>query len=579
MVNLTIDGKQISVKENTTIMEAARQNGIPIPKLCYLKGINEIAACRVCVVELEGKEKLITSCNNVVKEGMVIYTNSPKVRRHRRTTVELILSQHDCECVTCSRSGNCSLQTVANDLNIFDIPFKMQLEKQPWDKHFPLIRDSSKCIKCMRCVQVCDKIQGLGIWDVEGTGSRTTINVAGHRSIDEADCALCGQCITHCPVGALRERDDTEKVWKAIEDKDKIVVAQVAPAVRTAWGEELGLAPEDAKVGKILDALKRMGVDYVFDTTFSADLTIMEEGTEFLKRFTSGELKERPMFTSCCPGWIRFIKSQFPHLVKQLSTAKSPQQMFGAAMKTYFAEKLGVEPEKIYTLSVMPCVAKKGEREMELYYEEYAGHDIDAVITTRELVRMIRSAHISPDTLEDIASDRPMQEGSGAGVIFGATGGVMEAALRSAFYLLKNENPEADAFKVVRSQGFQENDGVVEADFAIDDITVKTAVVSGLANTRALLEKIERGDVHYDFVEVMACPGGCVGGGGQPIHDGEELAFERGKNLYYLDKNADIRFSHENKDVLKMYEEYFEKPNSHKAHMLLHTDHIASMER
>ena len=579
MVNLTIDGKKISVEENTTIMEAAASNGIPIPKLCYLKGINEIAACRVCVVELEGKEKLITSCNNVVKEGMVIYTNSPKVRRHRRTTVELILSQHDCECVTCSRSGNCSLQTVANDLNIFDIPFKMQLEKQPWDKHFPLIRDSSKCIKCMRCVQVCDKIQRLGIWDVEGTGSRTTINVAGHRSIDEADCALCGQCITHCPVGALRERDDTEKVWKAIEDKDKIVVAQVAPAVRTAWGEELGLAPEDAKVGKILDALKRMGVDYVFDTTFSADLTIMEEGTEFLKRFTSGELKERPMFTSCCPGWIRFIKSQFPHLVKQLSTAKSPQQMFGAAMKTYFAEKLGVEPEKIYTLSVMPCVAKKGEREMELYYEEYAGHDIDAVITTRELVRMIRSAHISPDTLEDIASDRPMQEGSGAGVIFGATGGVMEAALRSAYYLLKNENPEADAFKVVRSQGFQENDGVVEADFAIDDITVKTAVVSGLANTRALLEKIERGDVHYDFVEVMACPGGCVGGGGQPIHDGEELAFERGKNLYYLDKNADIRFSHENKDVLKMYEEYFEKPNSHKAHMLLHTDHIASMER
>ena len=579
MVNLTIDGKKISVEENTTIMEAAASNGIPIPKLCYLKGINEIAACRVCVVELEGKEKLITSCNNVVKEGMVIYTNSPKVRRHRRTTVELILSQHDCECVTCSRSGNCSLQTVANDLNIFDIPFKMQVEKQPWDKHFPLIRDSSKCIKCMRCVQVCDKIQGLGIWDVEGTGSRTTINVAGHRSIDEADCALCGQCITHCPVGALRERDDTEKVWKAIEDKDKIVVAQVAPAVRTAWGEELGLVPEDAKVGKILDALKRMGVDYVFDTTFSADLTIMEEGTEFLKRFTSGELKERPMFTSCCPGWIRFIKSQFPHLVKQLSTAKSPQQMFGAAMKTYFAEKLGVEPEKIYTLSVMPCVAKKGEREMELYYEEYAGHDIDAVITTRELVRMIRSAHISPDTLEDIASDRPMQEGSGAGVIFGATGGVMEAALRSAYYLLKNENPEADAFKVVRSQGFQENDGVVEADFAIDDITVKTAVVSGLANTRALLEKIERGDVHYDFVEVMACPGGCVGGGGQPIHDGEELAFERGKNLYYLDKNADIRFSHENKDVLKMYEEYFEKPNSHKAHMLLHTDHIASMER
>ncbi len=516
MVNLKIDGKAISVEENTTIMEAAAQNGIPIPKLCYLKGINEIAACRVCVVELEGKEKLITSCNNVAEEGMVIYTNSPKVRRHRRTTVELILSQHDCQCVSCARSGNCSLQKVANDLNILDIPFKAQLERQPWDKKFPLIRDSSKCIKCMRCVQVCEKVQGLGVWDVEGTGSRTTVNVSGHKSIKEADCALCGQCITHCPVGALRERDDTEKVWNAIEDKNKTVVVQVAPAVRAAWGEELGLKPEEATVGKILDACKRMGVDYVFDTTFSADLTIMEEGTEFLKRFTEGELKERPMFTSCCPGWIRFIKSQFPHLVKQLSTAKSPQQMFGAVMKTYFAEKIGVAPEQIYTVSVMPCVAKKGEREMELFYGEYAGHDTDAVLTTRELVKMIRSAHISPKTLENRESDRPMQQGSGAGVIFGVTGGVMEAALRSAYYLLKKENPPVDAFKAVRSPSFQANEGVMEAEFAIDDVTVKTAVVSGLGNTRRLLQKIERGEVHYDFVEVMACPGGCVGGGGGP---------------------------------------------------------------
>ena len=271
MVNLTIDGKQISVEENTTIMEAARINGIPIPKLCYLKGINEIAACRVCVVELEGKERLITSCNNVAEEGMVIYTNSPKVRRDRKTTVELILSQHDCECVTCARSGNCSLQKIANDLNIIDIPFKLEPKKTPWNKNFPLIRDSSKCIQCMRCIQICEKVQGLGVWDVEGTGSRTSVNVAGHRNIEEADCSLCGQCITHCPVGALRERDDTEKVWEAIEDKEKIVVAQVAPAVRTAWAEELGLKLEDAPVGKILDALKKMGADYVFDTTFSAD--------------------------------------------------------------------------------------------------------------------------------------------------------------------------------------------------------------------------------------------------------------------------------------------------------------------
>ncbi len=574
MVNLMIDGKQISVKENTTIMEAAAQNGIPIPKLCYLKGINEIAACRVCVVELEGKEKLITSCNNVAEEGMVIYTNSPKVRRHRRTNVELILAQHDCQCVSCTRSGNCSLQSVANDLNILDIPYKKVLEKRPWDLSFPLIRDSSKCIKCMRCVQVCEKIQGLGVWDVEGTGSRTTVNVAGHKSIHEADCALCGQCITHCPVGALRERDDTEKVWSAIADKNKIVVVQVAPAVRTAWGEELGMKPDEATVGKILDVCKRMGADYVFDTTFSADLTIMEEGTEFLKRFTEGELKERPMFTSCCPGWIRFIKSQYPHLVRQLSTAKSPQQMFGAAMKTYFADKIGVSPEQIYTVSVMPCVAKKGEREMELFHGEYAGHDIDAVITTRELVKMIRSAHISPDTLKDRESDRPMQQGSGAGVIFGVTGGVMEAALRSAYYLLKKENPPADAFKAVRSPEFQANDGVAEAEFSIDDVKVRTAVVSGLGNTRALLDKIERGEVHYDFVEVMACPGGCVGGGGQPIHDGKELAFDRGQNLYCLDEKAQLRFSHENEDILVMYQEYFEKPMSHKAHMLLHTEHV-----
>lgn len=578
MVNLTIDGKQISVEENTTIMEAAALCGIPIPSLCYLKGINEIAACRVCVVELEGKEKLITACNNAAEEGMVIYTNSPKVRRHRRNTVELILSQHDCMCVTCARSGNCSLQTIANDLDILEIPFKQELERQPWNKEFPLIRDSGKCIKCMRCIQVCDKVQGLNIWDLEGTGSRTTVNVAGHKTIEESDCSLCGQCITHCPVGALRERSDTGKVWKAIADPDKIVVAQVAPAVRTAWGEYLGLSPEEATIGKILDSLKRMGVDYVFDTTFSADLTIMEEGNEFIQRFTGGELKTRPMFTSCCPGWLRFVKGQYPHLVKYLSTAKSPQQMFGAVMKTYFAKKLGVSPEKIFTVSVMPCVAKKAESEMELFYEEYAGRDIDVVITTRELVKMIRSAHISPATLEDIESDRPMQEGTGAGVIFGATGGVMEAALRSAYYIIKGENPPVDAFKAVRSQGFNENDGVQEAEFAIDDIKVRTAVVSGLGNTRALLDKIESGEVQYDFVEVMACPGGCVGGGGQPIHDGEEWAFERGKNLYYLDNNAKLRFSHENPDVSQMYEEFFEKPVSHTAHMLLHTDHLESMK-
>ena len=573
MVNITIDNKQISVPEGTTIMEAAASAGIPIPKLCYLKDINEIAACRVCLVELEGMDKLITSCNNVVKEGMVLYTNSPKVRKARRRNVELILSQHDGTCSLCVRSGNCALQTLANDLNILDIPFKQRLEDFPWDKDFPLIRDPKKCIKCMRCIQVCDKIQDLHIWDVTSTGSRTTINVTNNKKITEVSCSLCGQCITHCPVGALRERDDTEKVWDAIADKKKVVVAQVAPAVRAAWGEALGLPLEEATVGKIMDSLKRLGVDYVFDTSFSADLTIMEEGTEFLERFTKGELKLRPMFTSCCPGWIRFIKSQYPHLVPQLSSAKSPQQMFGAVMKTYFAESIGVAPEDIFTVSVMPCVAKKGESNMELFYKEYAGHDTDIVLTTRELTRMIRSAHIDPKTLVDRECDPLMKEYSGAGVIFGATGGVMEAALRSAHYLVTGRNPEPDAFKIVRSPAF--GTGVIEAEVKLGDATVRAAVVSGLGNTRKLIEAIEHGEVHYDFVEVMACPGGCVGGGGQPIHDGEELAHERGKNLYFLDEHSKIRFSHENPDVLKLYEDYMEKPCSHKAHMLLHTDHNA----
>ena len=573
MVNLTIDNKKISVPAGTTIMDAAEQHDIHIPRLCFLKDINEIGACRVCVVEVEGQDKLIPSCNNTVEEGMIVYTNSPRVRMNRKNTVELILSQHDGHCVACVRSGNCSLQKLANDLNIIDLPFHQNLELTPWNQGFPLIRDSKKCIKCMRCIQICDKIQSLNVWDVESTGSRTTVHVSKNRKIEEADCSLCGQCITHCPTGALRERDDTSKVWKAIDNPQKITVVQVAPAVRTAWGEALGLSRKEATMGKITDSLKRLGFDYVFDTTFSADLTIMEEGSEFVKRFTSGELKDRPMFTSCCPGWIRFIKSQYPHLVKHLSTAKSPQQMFGAVMKTYFAKSIGVDPNNICTVSIMPCVAKKGERNMELFYEEYAGHDVDIVLTTRELTRMIRAAHIELSTLQDIPCDDLMQDGSGAGVIFGATGGVMEAALRSAYFLITGKNPDADAFKNVRRT--REDEFTMTAEVPIGDITVQAAIVSGLGNTRHLIERIERGEVHYDFVEVMACPGGCVGGGGQPIHDSEELALKRSKNLYFLDSSNELRFSHENKDVLKLYEDFMEAPLSHKAHMLLHTDHTA----
>ena len=570
MVNLTIDNVPVSVKENTTIMEAAAKIDINIPKLCFLKDLNEIAACRVCVVELKGKDKLITSCNNVCEEGMEIFTNSKKVIRDRRKTVELILSQHDNRCVICAKSGNCSLQKVANDLNILEIPFAVELEKQPWNKNFPLIRDSSKCIKCMRCIQVCDKMQTLSVWDLHGTGARTTVNVTGYKKIEEADCSLCGQCITHCPVGALSERDDTSKFWEAVADPEKTVVVQIAPAVRTAWGEVFGLKDKDATVGKIVDALKKMGADYVFDTSFSADLTIMEEANEFVHRYTNGLIGDRPMFTSCCPGWVRFVKSQYPRMTKSLSTAKSPQQMFGAVMKSYFAEKIGVNPENMVSVSIMPCVAKKGEREMELFHGEYAGHDVDIALTTRELTRMIRASHIDPKSLEDVVADRPMGDYSGAGVIFGATGGVMEAALRTAYSIIKKENPPADAFKPVRSKAFQENDGTVEAKFKIDDIELNIAVVSGLGNTRKLINKIERGEAKYDFVEVMACPGGCVGGGGQPVKDGYELAFNRGKKLYFLDENSEIRYSHENKDIIALYDEYFHKPLSHRAHELLH---------
>lgn len=573
MVNAIIDNIQITVPEGTTIMEAAARAGIPVPHLCFLKKINEIGACRVCVVEIEGKERLITACNNVVEEGMVIHTNSPKVRLDRRRTVQMILSQHDCKCATCVRSGNCTLQTLANDLNIQDTMFGERLEDQPWDQNFPLIRNSKKCIKCMRCIQVCDKIQSLNIWDFEGTGARSTVNVSGSRTIADADCSLCGQCITHCPVGALRERDDTEALWNAIADPNKVVVVQVAPAVRAAWGEALGLAPQEATVEKIFDALKKMGVDYVFDTTFSADLTIMEEANEFIERFTKGELGDKPMFTSCCPGWIRFIKSQFPQLVPQLSSAKSPMQMFGAVMKTYFAQQIGKKPEDIYSVAVMPCLAKKGERNMELFYEEYAGYDTDCVITTRELTRMIRSAHILPATLKNVEPDRLFHDGSGAGVIFGATGGVMEAALRTAYFKIMGENCPPDAFKVVRASS-QETD-FVEAEFELKGIKLHVGIVNGLGNARKLLQEIERGEKHFDFVEVMACPGGCVGGGGQPIHDGFEMAFERGKNLYFLDEHANIRYSHMNPDIWNLYNNFFGEPNSHKAHQLLHTNHSA----
>lgn len=568
MVNLTIDGLKVCVPEGTTIMQAAASVGIEIPRLCYLKDINEISACKVCVVEVQGRNRVVTSCTTPVEEGLVVYTNSPKARRVRRSNVELILSQHDCLCATCVRSGNCSLQKLSNDLGIYDIPYERDIVDTPWDQNFPLIRDSKKCIKCMRCVQVCDKIQDLHVWDVQNTGSRTTVDVAGNITIDAANCSLCGQCITHCPVGALKERNDVPKIYEALADTSKVTVVQVAPAVRTAWAEAFNIPEELATEGRLVAALKRVGFDYVFDTSFAADVTIMEEASELLARMSNPNDHSWPMFTSCCPGWVSYVSYKYPYYIANLSTTKSPQQIFGAIAKSYFAEKKGLKPKEICSISIMPCVSKK--REAELFSMRSSGtHDVDIVLTTRELIRLLRAEHINPAILEEQPFDNPLGQSTGAGVIFGATGGVMEAALRTAHYAITGQEATAEAFSPVRGEA-----GHRIAEFKIGDKTLRTCTVSGLGNAGRLIEDIKAGKVHFDFVEVMACPGGCVGGGGQPIHDGEERAAMLGEKLYKLDNKRPLRQSHNNPDVQVLYNEYLEKPLSEKAEKLLHSNHL-----
>ena len=569
MVTIELDGRKLRVPEGTTILEAAQSANIPIPHLCYLKDINEIAACRMCMVEVEGTERLQPACNTRVTEGMVIRSNTPKVRQARRTNLRLILSQHNSNCTVCIRSGNCELQKLSHDLNIHYQPYPIQLERSPIRLDTPVVREASKCIKCMRCVQVCDKIQEMHVWDQIGTGSRATVAVSHSRYLKDTDCTFCGQCVTHCPTGALTVRDDTGRVLKALAAPEITTVVQVAPAVRVAWAESWGLGAKYATAGRIVTALKRMGFDYVFDTNFTADLTIMEEGSEFVQRFTHRGKYRWPMFTSCCPGWVSFLKSQYPSYADCLSTAKSPQQMFGAVAKSYFAERMGIDPHKMFVVSIMPCSAKKAESERPEMNDACGDPDVDVVLTTREMDRLFRSDCLVPQELEETPFDSPLGSSTGAAVIFGASGGVMDAALRSAYYLVTGENPDPDAFAEVR-QGQPWR----EARFDIPGAgTVRVAVVSGLGNTRRLMEAIDSGDADYDFVEVMACPGGCAGGGGQPIREGKEMAAYRGNLLWKMDAKAPVRFSHENPEILALYREYFRTPLSERSHHLLHTEH------
>ncbi|MCL1879770.1 MAG: [FeFe] hydrogenase, group A [Actinomycetia bacterium] len=567
-VNLTINGIAVSAYRNMTILAAANKAGIKIPTLCFFWNLNDIGSCRVCAVEVDGFEQLVSACNNLVQDGMVIQTNSAKARQARRLNVELLLSQHDVQCSSCVRGGNCELRQLANDLNIIDVRFEKQTESFDWPEDYPLIREASKCIKCLRCIQICDNIQASHIWDLRNRATRSSVGVRDATPIKSSLCAVCGQCINHCPVGALRERDDTDRVLAAINDPEKITVVQVAPSVRTSWYEDFGLTFDAAKPQRLVAALRQVGFNYIFDTDFSADLTIMEEGSELLARVGAADKHPWPMFTSCCPGWVRWLKGHHPEMIDNLSTAKSPQQMFGAVTKSYYADVLGVDPKRIFSVSIMPCLAKKHECAIPNMNDACGDPDVDIALTVREMNRLIRSTFIDVPGLVDEEFDSPLGIGTGAGEIFGATGGVMEAALRSAYFLATGSNPDPDAFADVR--GLQ---GWKEATFDLNGAPVRVAIASGLGNAEKLIAAIKAGEVHYDFVEIMACPGGCIAGGGQPIPGKLNFRTTRSNVLYGLDQQNQYRFSHENPSITKVYSEYFGAPLSERSHHLLHTNH------
>lgn len=572
-VNVKINGMSIDAPKGSTILEAAKLANIDIPTLCYLKEINEIGACRICVVEVKGARSLVASCMYPVAEGMEIKTNTKKVLESRKQTLQLILSDHDRKCLSCSRSGKCELQKLCSDLNVSDENrYEGTCSHYEIDNSSPhMVRDNNKCIVCRRCVAVCEKIQGIGVIGANERGFGTNIACAFDMGLGDTSCVSCGQCIAVCPTGALMEKDYTNEVFAAIEDPDKYVIVQTAPAVRAALGEEFGLPIGTNVQGKMVAALRRLGFDKVFDTDFSADLTIMEEATEFLDRVQNGGVL--PLITSCSPGWIKYCEHYYPDMLDNLSSCKSPQQMFGAITKTYYAEKMGIDPKKIVMISVMPCTAKKFEIGRD--DQNAAGvPDVDISITTRELARMIDRVGLNFTSLPDEDFDNPLGESSGAAVIFGATGGVMEAALRTAVETLTGEQLKSLDFADVRG-----TKGIKEATYHVAGMDINVAVASGLANARKVLDDVKSGKANYHMIEIMGCPGGCVNGGGQPqqhasVRNFTDIRALRAKALYNIDAAMPIRKSHENPAIKKLYEEYLGKPGSHKAHEILHTTYV-----